>query len=211
MHLPDGVLDAKIWASLDVVTAGAVGVAIRKVSRKVDQRQIPMMGVMAAFIFAAQLMNIPTPGGPPVHLVGAVLAAILLGPWEAVVVMTAVMSVQALLLQDGGLLALGANVFNIGIVGTFAGYYIYRGWRRLVSGDRGIVSGAFVASWLAILLSTGFVAAEMIASGATPARIVLPVLGITNLFVGAIEGLIVAGIVGFVLRVRRDLVYDAKP
>ncbi len=211
MHLPDGVLDTKIWATLDVVTAGVVGVAIRKVSKKVDQRQIPMMGVMAAFIFAAQLMNVPTPGGPPVHLVGAVLAAVLLGPWEAVIVMTAVLTVQALLLQDGGLLALGANVFNIGIVGTFAGYYIYRGWRALVSGDRGVITGSFVASWLAILLSTALVAGEMIVSGATPATLVLPVLGITNLFVGAIEGLIVAGIVGFVLKVRRDLVYGEQP
>lgn len=209
MHLPDGVLDTKIWATLDLVSAGVVAYAIRKTTSESGEKKIPMMGVMAAFIFAAQLMNVPTPGGPPVHLVGAALAAILLGPWPATVVMTAVLAVQALLMQDGGLLALGANVFNIGVIGTLGGYCIFLGIRKLIKGDRGIVTGAFFAAWLSILASTAAVAFQMIVSGATPAELVLPVFGGMNLIVGAVEGLITATIIGFVLKVRRDMVYGA--
>ena len=209
MHLPDGVLDVKIWASLDAVSAGTVAYAIRQTTRRMDEKQIPTMGVMAAFVFAAQLMNIPTPGGPPIHLVGAVLAAVMLGPWPATIVMTAVLAVQALLLQDGGLLALGANVFNIGIIGTLGGYGVFVVVRRLVKGDKGILAGTFIAAWVSIIASTGAVAAQMIFSGATPAELVLPVLGGINLVVGAIEGLMTATIVGFVLKVRRDMVFGA--
>lgn len=209
MHLPDGVLDTKIWVALDLVSAGTVAYAIRKTTKHSEEKIIPMMGVMAAFIFAAQLMNVPTPGGPPVHLVGAVLAAILLGPWPATVVMTAVLAVQTFLMQDGGLLALGANVFNIGIIGTLGGYCIFQGARKLFKGDRGLVAGAFLAAWLATLISTGAVAFQMIVSGASPAELVLPVLGVMNIVVGAIEGLITATIIGFVLKVRRDMVYGA--
>ena len=209
MHLPDGVLDVRIWATLDAVSAGTVAYAIRKTTRESEEKKIPMMGVMAAFIFAAQLMNVPTPGGPPVHLVGAVLAAVLLGPWPATVVLTAVLAVQSFLIQDGGLLALGANVFNIGIIGTLGGYCIFSGVRKLIKGDRGIIVGTFIATWLSILVSTGAVALQMTVSGAAPAELVLPVLGGMNMVVGAIEGLITATIVGFVLKVRRDMVYGA--
>lgn len=209
MHLPDGVLDTRIWATLDAVSAGTVAYAIRKTAKESEEKKIPMMGVMAAFIFAAQLMNIPTPGGPPVHLVGAVLAAILLGPWPATVVMTAVLAVQSFLMQDGGLLALGANVFNMGIIGTLGGYCIFLGVRKFMKGDRGIIAGTFIAAWLTILISTASVAVQMILSGATPAKLVLPVLGGMNIIVGAIEGLITATIIGFVLKVRRDMVHGA--
>jgi cobalt/nickel transport system permease protein len=208
MHLPDGVLDPKIWATMDIVTVATVGYALRRTDRQMDEKKIPMMGVTAAFVFAAQLMNVPTPGGPPVHLIGAVLAAVLLGPWPAVLVMTAVMSVQALLLQDGGLLALGANIFNVGIIGALGGYAIYRGVRLLIKGDRGVVVATFAAAWISILVATLVVSAEMIYSGAVPAKLVLPALGSINFVVGAIEGLVSATIVGFVLKVRRDLIHD---
>ncbi len=209
MHLPDGVLNPKIWATLDAVSAGTVAYAIRKTTKQSEEKMIPMMGVMAAFIFAAQLMNIPTPGGPPVHLVGAVLAAVLLGPWPAAVVMAAVLAVQSFLMQDGGLLALGANVFNIGIIGTLGGYLIFLAVRKIIKGDRGIIAGTFTAAWLSTIISTGAVAMQMIVSGASPAELVLPALGGMNLIVGAIEGVITATIVGFVLKVRRDMVYGA--
>ncbi|MFA5867051.1 MAG: energy-coupling factor ABC transporter permease [Actinomycetota bacterium] len=209
MHLPDGVLDTKIWATLDAVSAGTVAYAIRQTTKHSEEKMIPMMGVMAAFIFAAQLMNVPTPGGPPVHLVGAVLAAVLLGPWPATVVMAAVLAVQSFLMQDGGLLALGANIFNIGVIGTLGGYLIFLAVRKIFKGDRGIIAGTFAAAWLSTIVSTGAVALQMIVSGASPAELVLPVLGGLNLIVGAIEGLITATIIGFVLKVRRDMVYGA--
>jgi len=209
VHLPDGVLDTKIWATLDAVSAGTVAYAIRQTTKHSEEKMIPMMGVMAAFIFAAQLMNVPTPGGPPVHLVGAVLAAVLLGPWPATVVMAAVLAVQSFLMQDGGLLALGANIFNIGVIGTLGGYLIFLAVRKIFKGDRGIIAGTFAAAWLSTIVSTGAVALQMIVSGASPAELVLPVLGGLNLIVGAIEGLITATIIGFVLKVRRDMVYGA--
>lgn len=143
------------------------------------------------------------------HLVGAVLAAVLLGPWPATVVMTAVLAVQSFLMQDGGILALGANVFNIGVIGALGGYCVFYIVKKFVHGDRGIFVATFVAAWLSILVSTGAVALQMIFSGATPAELVLPALGGMNLVVGAIEGLITATIIGFVLKVRRDMVYGA--
>ncbi len=146
MHIPDGFLSLATVATTYAVSAGGVANAVRIANRKLGEKQVPLMGILAAFIFAAQMLNFPVAGGTSGHIVGAALAAILLGPWAAVIIMTTVLIAQSLIFQDGGLLALGANVLNMGIVASFGAYYIYR-LARLLFGDsrRGKLIGVFVA------------------------------------------------------------------
>lgn len=209
MHLPDGFLDPKTWATMDVISAGAVGYAVKKTTERLDERQVPLMGVMAAFIFAAQMLNFPVIGGTSGHLLGGVLAAVLLGPWPAVLVMSAAFIVQALFFQDGGLLALGANIFNMGILGAVLGYYVYFGIRNLLGGDRGILIGTFIASWLAVVLAASATALELAVSGTSPLRVVLPAMAGVHVVIGLGEAIITTAVVAFVLQVRRDLVPGA--
>ena len=155
MHIPDGFLNIPTAATAYVISAGGVSYAVREAGRRLGEKQIPLMGVLAAFIFAAQMLNFPIVGGTSGHLVGAALAAILLGPWAGLLIMSCVLIVQCLVFQDGGLVALGANVFNMGLVGCFLGYYVYRGVFRLTGGDRrGTLVGGFVAAWGAVFVAS---------------------------------------------------------
>ncbi|GAI13536.1 unnamed protein product, partial [marine sediment metagenome] len=126
MHIPDGFLNVATVATTYAVSAGGVGNAVRIANKKLGEKQVPLMGILAAFIFAAQMLNFPIAGGTSGHVIGAALAAILLGPWAAVLIMSCVLIAQCLIFQDGGLLALGANVFNMGVIASFSAYYIYR-------------------------------------------------------------------------------------
>src|SRR5215217_9498774 len=127
MHIPDGFLSLTISIVCWVITAIILSVAISRSNKSLGERQVPLMGVMAAFIFATQMINFPVAGGTSGHLLGGALAAITLGPWAAMLVMASVLGVQALLFQDGGLLALGANILNMGVVPAAIGYGLYRG------------------------------------------------------------------------------------
>src|SRR5215208_129191 len=125
MHIPDGFLSFTVSIVCWVITAITLSIAISRSNKSLGERQIPLMGVLAAFIFAAQAINFPVAGGTSGHLLGGTLAAIVLGPWAAVLVMTSVISVQALLFQDGGLLALGFNILNMGVLTAFTGHLMY--------------------------------------------------------------------------------------
>ncbi len=210
MHIPDGFLDTKTWATLDVVSAGTISYAVRKTSAALEEKQIPTMGLLAAFVFAAQMLNFPVLGGTSGHLIGGVLAAIMLGPWPAALVMTAIFIVQALFFQDGGLLALGANILNMGLITSIGGYLIYIGVRRLIEGDRGILTGAFLAAWASVVLGAAATGAELAISGTTLLKIVLPTMVGVHALIGLGEAFITTAIVGFILRVRRDLVPGAE-
>src|SRR4030043_1769745 len=145
MHIPDGFISTPVAAAGIAVAAGSVAYAVRATNKNMGEKQIPLMGVLAAFIFAAQMLNFPVIGGTSGHLIGAALAAILLGPWAGVLIMTCVLIVQCLVFQDGGLLALGANVLNMGIIAPFAGYYLYKGITGLLGGDRrSMLVGGFI-------------------------------------------------------------------
>jgi cobalt/nickel transport system permease protein len=126
LHIPDGFLSVFVSAICWVITIITLGVAISKTNQALGERQVPLMGVMAAFIFAAQMINFPVLGGTSGHLLGGALAAIVLGPWAAMLVMTAVVAVQALLFQDGGLVVMGANILNMGLLTAAIGYGLYR-------------------------------------------------------------------------------------
>jgi len=211
MHIPDGFLNIATVATTYAVSAGGVGNAVRIANRKLGEKQVPLMGVLAAFIFAAQMLNFPVAGGTSGHLIGAALAAILLGPWAGVLIMTCVLIAQCLIFQDGGLLALGANIFNMGIVASFSGYYIYRLATLLLGNSRrGMLVGGFAAAWGSVFLASIFCAIELAVSGASPIRIVLPAMAGFHALIGIGEGLITGAVLSMVLATRADLL-QLKP
>ena len=120
MHIPDGFLSTEVALACAVPAAAAVGIGLRQANRTLDERRVPLLGVTAAFVFAAQMLNFPVAGGTSGHFLGAALAAILLGPWLACLALAVVLGVQAFVFADGGLTALGANVFNMGVAGALA-------------------------------------------------------------------------------------------
>lgn len=191
-----------------------VGVALRKSSRLLGEREVPLMGVLAAAIFAGQMLNFSVSGGTSGHLLGAAIATILLGPWPAVLVMTSVVSIQALLFQDGGILALGANIFNMAIVGVFVSYAVYTLLQRLFKSQSwGIFVAGFIAAWTSIFIASLACALELALSGTSPANIAVPAMGAIHAVIGIGEGLITAGALAFIFAARKDLlkIGEAKP
>ncbi|MFH0763325.1 MAG: energy-coupling factor ABC transporter permease [Candidatus Omnitrophota bacterium] len=207
MHIPDGFLTVNIWAALWAVSAGAIGYCLKKTAQLLQDRMVPLMGVTSAFIFAAQMLNFPVAGGTSGHLLGGVLAAVLLGPYAGAVCLACVLLAQCLIFQDGGLTALGANIFNMAIVGTMGGYVVYRIIRRALGKKGGIVIGSAVAAWFSVVAASGACAVELGASGTSPLNIVLPAMLGVHALIGIGEAIITALVVGFVLKVRPDLIY----
>jgi cobalt/nickel transport system permease protein len=197
-----------------VVAIIVIAVSVQRAGRTFDERAIPLMGVTAAFIFAAQMINFPVLGGTSGHMLGAVLAAVLLGPWAGTLVMASVIGVQALLFQDGGLLALGANIVNMGLVGTIGGYAIYRFAAGLLGGEqRGRLPAAGIAAWAAVMLGALAASLELVASGTTTLAVVLPAMLGTHAVIGIGEALITVGALALIGSVRPDLLQlrDARP
>jgi cobalt/nickel transport system permease protein len=212
MHIPDGFVSTGTAAATWLASAGSVGYAVRRVNQELNERQVPLMGVTAAFIFAAQMMNFTVAGGTSGHLLGGALAAILLGPWAGILVLTSVLAVQALLFQDGGLLALGANVFNMAVVGVLVGWVVYTTLRRFL-GDRTwatMVSG-FAAAWLSVFVASLVAAAELAISGTSPWAVALPAMGLVHVLIGIGEGLITVGVLAFLQVARPDLLTLRQP
>jgi cobalt/nickel transport system permease protein len=207
LHISDGLLDAQTCIGTTVIAAGAVGYSLRRVGRRLGDRMAPLMGVVAACLFAAQMMNFPIPGGTSGHLLGGVLAAVLLGPWSGVLVLTVVLAVQCFLFQDGGLTALGANILNVGVIGSLVGYSIFVLMRRMVGGHRGTVVGAVVAAWFSVMLGATACSIELALGGLYKIGPTLGMMLLFHSFVGLGESLITGWAIAFVLRTRPDLVF----
>src|SRR5579872_5524088 len=153
MHIPDGFLTPPVWGAFDVIALPAVALVARRAEALKDDRNLPLLGVMGAFVFAAQMINFPVGPGTSGHLVGGALLTIALGPAAASIVMTAIIATQALVFQDGGILALGANVFNMAIAGVLAAYLPYRMWGQGTRRKAAIFSGAFLSVMASALLA----------------------------------------------------------
>ena len=206
MHIPDGFLSAPVAVTTAAVAVAAIAVAVKTTNNKMGEKQVPMMGILAAFIFAAQLLNFPVAGGTSGHLLGAALAAVLLGPWPAVLIFSSVLLVQSLIFQDGGLLALGANITNIGVIAGFGSYYIYKGLTALFKRSRtGILLGSGIGAWFSVLLAALACAAELALSGTSPWEVAVPAMGGVYMLTGIAEGLITAAVLSLVLATRPDL------
>ncbi|MEO8597869.1 MAG: energy-coupling factor ABC transporter permease [Candidatus Solibacter sp.] len=192
MHIPDGFLSTPVWAALDVVGIPTAGYIVRVAQREFEDSKVPLLGVMGAFVFAAQMINFPVGVGTSGHLVGGALLACTLGPAAASVVMTAILAIQALVFQDGGILALGANVFNMAIVGVFAGYLPYYLWGR----GRARRASIFAAGALSVAVSALLAMAELLLSGVhMPASILGVSLGLFAVS-ALIEGAITMAVIG---------------
>lgn len=203
MHIPDGFLSLMISIICWVISAAVIGLAISKTNKSLGEKQIPLMGVMAAFIFAAQMINFPVAGGTSGHLLGGALAAIVLGPWAGMLVMTAVIATQALLFQDGGLVVMGANLLNMGLVTAAIGYGFYRFALNQAKPIKLSVIG--VSAWLSVMAGALLTALELWLSGASDLKVVVPAMLGVHALIGLGEALITVSAVTFILQTRPDL------
>jgi cobalt/nickel transport system permease protein len=194
MHIPDGMLATPVWLALDAAALPAVAWVARRAQREGEEARAPLLGVMGAFVFAAQMVNFPVGAGTSGHLVGSALLAITLGPAAAVVVMTAILAIQALVFQDGGVLALGANVTNMALVGVLAGYLPYYWW----GGGRWRRAAIFLGGFFSVLVAAVLAVAELRLSGVRiPGAIWWITLGffaITAVLEGAITVAVAGGL-----------------
>ena len=207
MHIPDGFLEPKVWVPLTAVSVAAVAFASKKVSKNLDEKKVPLMGVIAAFVFAAQMVNFPVGGGTSGHLMGGVLIATIMGPFAALLMISTGLIIQALLFQDGGITALGANIFNMGIVGTGLGYLTFKGLNR-VTGNLNFA--VFTASWLSVVTAAGIAAAELSISGVIPIAVSLPAMTGVHAIIGIGEGAITIAALGLISGVSKDVFYGVQ-
>ncbi|MGE5646289.1 MAG: energy-coupling factor ABC transporter permease [Acidobacteriota bacterium] len=207
VHIPDGFLATPVWLGLDAIALPAAGLVARRARREWEDARAPMLGVMGAFVFAAQMMNFPVGVGTSGHLVGGALLAITLGPAAASVVMTAILAIQAFVFQDGGILALGANVLNMALIGVLAGYVPYRLW----GAGRWRRAAVFAAAAVSVAASALMAVAELLVSGIAIPR---PMLGISlALFLvsALIEGAITVAVVEGIERLSPRLIRKTAP
>ena len=203
LHIPDGFLTPLIAGIGWLLAIVMIVIAIRQTNRQLGERQIPMMGILAAFIFAAQAINFPVAGGTSGHLIGAALAAVVMGPWAATLIMTAVVVVQGLLFQDGGLLVMGANILNMGILTVAVGYGIFRLAANRGKGTRLVVAG--LAAWLSVMTAALATSLELWLSGTARLDIVVPAMLFVHTLIGIGEALITVAALTFIMQVRPDI------
>jgi len=207
MHIPDGFLSNSINGATFLISAGASAYGAKKVNQKFGEREVPLMGVTAAFIFAAQMVNFPIAGGTSGHFLGAIFSSVLLGPWAGLIIMALVIVVQCLGFADGGLTALGSNVFNMGVIGTLGGYslfvliyYLFRKSRK------GFFVALAVSSWFSIVMGAAAAAFELAFSGTSPLVIVLPAMIGVHAIIGIGEAVITVAAISLIVKTRPDLV-----
>jgi len=210
MHIPDGFIDGKTAAATALLSAAGVGLALRQTRRKLAPRRVPLLGLAAAFLFAAQMVNFPVAGGTSGHLVGGVLVAALLGPNAAIVVLTTVLIVQCFLFADGGVLALGANVFNMAIIASAGGYAVYRLVCRCLPGTRGQVAAVGFAAWCSTVMASICCAGELAWSGTVAWPAGFTAMATVHMLIGIGEGLISALVFVAILRMRPELAGEAS-
>ncbi len=207
VHIPDGFLAAPVWLGLDVIAPPAVVLLARRAQREFDPARAPLLGVMGAFVFAAQMVNFPVGIGTSGHLVGGALLAITLGPAAACVVMTAILAIQAFVFQDGGILALGANTLNMAVIGVLAGYLPYHfwgagKWRRVA---------VFSAASISVMAAAMMALAELLASGIAMPRSIVGVSLVLFLISAVLEGAITVAVVEGIERLSPRLIRKAAP
>lgn len=213
MHAPDGFLNAGTAVATGAVSMGTVGLAFRQARHVLEDRQVPLAGIAAAFVFAAQMFNFPVAAGTTGHLLGGALAAILLGPHMGAIVVTIVVVVQALVFADGGLTALGYNVLNMAVVPAYGGYAIFRLFRRLgPATPGGVISATGLAALVSVVFSAMSFAIQWLFGATAPvsfADVFGAMVGV-HFLIGVGEGVISAMLIGAVMASRPDLVHGAS-
>jgi cobalt/nickel transport system permease protein len=212
MHVPDGFIDAPVSLFAFVLAAAVLGVAVVRSRAELDDRTAPLAGLTAVFIFAAQMINFPVGAGTSGHLLGGALAAILVGPWAGMLVVTVVLVVQALLFADGGLTALGINVLNMAVVTAAVGWLVFRLGVRFVKTPKGAALVAGVAAFLSVPASALAFVAEYALGGTAPVSLaaVAAAMGGVHVLIGIGEGIITGLVVAAVLASRPDIVAGVR-
>ena len=210
LHIPDGYLSLPVSLVTGAIAITLIALSLNQVQSQYKERTVPLMGVSAAFIFAAQMINFPIIGGTSGHLMGGTLAAVLLGPWAGSLVMSVVFIVQTVIFQDGGLTALGANITIMGLVGTFGGYYLYRIIRNLVGSHTwlGMSVSTAIASWLSVVAAAAICALLLALSDTVPLALAMPAMLAWHLMIGIGEAMITLAVISFLWRTRPDLIYS---
>lgn len=210
LHIPDGFLNLPVSLFTWIAAIVLIAFSLNHVQREYQERTVPLMGVCAAFIFAAQMINFPIPGGTSGHLLGGTLAGVLLGPWAGALVMAVVFIVQAVLFQDGGLTVLGANIFNMGLIGTFGGYYLYKALRSALGFNtwRGTAIATAIASWTSVVVASIVCAIQLGLSETVPFAVSLIAMLTWHVLIGIGEAVITLAAVSYIWRTRPDMLYD---
>lgn len=213
MHAPDGFLNAGTAVATGAISATTIGVAIRQAKAQMSEKMVPLAGITAAFIFAAQMFNFPVAAGTTGHLLGGALAAILLGPHLGVLVVTVVVVVQALVFADGGLTALGYNVLNMAIIPAYGGFAVFSWFRKILPRNGGgVVAATGLAAGLSVVMAAAAFSIEWLFGATAPIpfdTVFASMVGIHSL-IGFGEAVISALAVASVLAVRPDLVFGAQ-
>ena len=206
MHIPDGFVGGRVAIGTTLLAAAAVTTALRVERRDPAPASAGLLGSLAAFVFAAQMVNVPVAPGTSGHLVGATLVAMLVGPWRALIVMAVVLAIQAALFQDGGFTSYGANLIDMGLAGAFVGYAIATLTTRVVPGMRGFVAGAVLGAFAATVAGAALTATWLGCSGLYPLRGIVPLMLLTHTAIGLLEAALTGAIVVTLVRWRPDLI-----
>ncbi len=210
MHLPDGFVSAPVAGVTTALAIVACAVSIRQARKTLDTKTVPLLGVTAAFIFSAQMINFPVAAGTSGHVLGAALAVALLGPWSGFLVMTVTLVLQALLFADGGITALGANLINMGLVGGGVAWLVLHSARTMKLPVRFLPLAGGVAAWLSLVIASATCAAILAFSGIVPAKLVFPAMIGVHAIIGIGEGIVTASALSLILAWRPDLL-NASP
>jgi cobalamin biosynthesis protein CbiM len=213
MHIPDGFIDLPVSGAAAVVSGAAITVALRKSRGSMEQEIAPMAGLTAVFIFAVQMLNFPVAAGTSGHLLGGALAAILVGPWVALLAMTVVLALQAFIFADGGLSAIGLNILNMGVLTVLVGWIVFKFVLKILpKKNSSVVAASAIAAFISVPLSAlGFVFEYAIGgSGIIDLDKVLGAMLSVHLLIGIGEAVITALTIGAVLATRSDLVFGAS-
>jgi len=212
MHIPDGFVDGKTALAAGVLAAAGLGVALRNVRRAFPPHRVPLIGLAAAFVFAAQMLNFPVAGGTSGHLIGAVLAAVLLGPSAAVLVMGTVLILQCFMFADGGVTALGANIFNMALVAPGVGYAVFAVVRRIAGeGRRSLLLATAFASWCSTVAAAIACAGQLAVSGTVAWGVAFPAMAGVHMLIGIGEAVITTLVIAAVAGVRPELLRESAP
>ncbi|MEH2115903.1 energy-coupling factor ABC transporter permease [Nostoc sp.] len=207
MHIPDGFVSVPVAGATGLASAAALFIAFGRSQEAFGIRRAPILGLTTAFIFAAQMINFPVAGGTSGHLLGGTLAAIVLGsPWAGTLCIATVLIIQAVLFADGGITALGANIFNMAVVGVWVGWVLTETLQRLFGGSKGrLPLAAGIAAGVSVVVAAIACAIELALSGTAPVAIVLPAMTGVHILIGIGEGLITGGVLTYLARARPDL------
>ena len=207
MHIPDGFVSPPVAAATALASVAAVAVALKRSRDAFGIQRAPVLGLTTAFIFAAQMINFPVAGGTSGHLLGGTLAAVILGsPWAGALCITTVLIIQAVLFADGGITALGANIFNMAVIGVWVGWILTQTLQRLLGGARGrLPLAAGIAAGISVVAASVFAAIQLALSGTAPPAVVLPAMAGVHILIGVGEGLITGGVLTYLATARPDL------